>query len=184
MECSIKYDGNTFSHVKALLLVGMTIWSTSITFAQQAATKPTLIVTPSSDIASTGPPDGPFLPALFEYRVSASAGIVRYSVAAPPWLTAWPNSGMTDTAGVTITFIISPAAARLPSGIYGPAVAFANLTNGLGTTSRPARLTVRASAGPIPKAAPSKSPSSQGEYLLDDRGGYLLDDREERLLAR
>jgi hypothetical protein len=45
-----------------------------------------------------------------------------------------------------------------------------NLTNGQGSTSRPASLIVR-----------DLPPSG---YLLDESGGFLLDDRKERLLAR
>jgi hypothetical protein len=64
---------------------------------------PSLIVTPASSMAFSGPRGGPFSPARFEFRVSSTTGIVSYSIRTPPWLTASPTFGTTDTRGVTIT---------------------------------------------------------------------------------
>ena len=65
--------------------------------------QPSLIVTPASSMAFSGPRGGPFSPARFEFRVSSTTGIVKYSVRTPSWLTASSTFGTTDTSGVTIT---------------------------------------------------------------------------------
>jgi hypothetical protein len=44
---------------------------------------PSLIVTPSTNIAFSGPQGGPFSPTLIEYRISASTGTVSYSIRTP-----------------------------------------------------------------------------------------------------
>ena len=94
-------------------------------------------------MAISGPEGGPFLPLSFEYRVSASVGVVNYSVRTPSWLTATPNSGSADTGGVIIRFAVHPTAVELRPGVYGPAIAFMNVTNGHGSTTRAATLTVK-----------------------------------------
>jgi hypothetical protein len=128
---------------------------------------PRMIVTPSTGVVFSGLRKGPFSPSVIQYRVSASAGVINYVVTTPPWLTASPSSGAADTAGVTVTFTVNASAADLAPGAYGPAVAFRNVTNGLGSTIRSATLKVETS-----------------EFLMDGHGGYLLDDAGRRLLAR
>jgi hypothetical protein len=84
-------------------------------------------------------------------------------------------------------------AAHLQPGVYGPGVAFTNVSNGHGSTIRTAILRVRArsSAGSVldnhggVRARPSAGVlDNRGGYLLDGYGGYLLNDGGERLLAR
>src|SRR6266446_3607628 len=111
---------------------------------------PTLIVTPSTSIAFSGPPGGPFSPSLIEYRVSASTGTVSYSIRTPSWLTASSTAGATDTKGVNITLTVNASASNLRPGTYGPAVAFTNVSNGRGSATRPARLVVRGPSLPRP----------------------------------
>jgi hypothetical protein len=143
--------------------------------------QPSLIVTPPGSVTFSGRPGGPFSPSLFEFRVSSTTGSVRYSIRAPSWLTASSTSGTTDARGVTITLTVNANASRLPPGEYGPAVAFTNVSNGQGSTTRSAKLIVQ---GPSSAGATGKfAPHSRG-YLLDNRGGFLLDDRGGRLLAR
>ena len=143
--------------------------------------QPSLIVTPPSSVTFSGPPGGPFSPSLFEFQVSSTTGTVRYSIRTPSWLTASSTFGTTDTRGVTITLTVNENASRLLPGGYGPVVAFTNVSNGQGSTTRSAKLIVQApsSAGATGKVAPKG-----GGYLLDDRGKYLLDDRGGRLLAQ
>jgi hypothetical protein len=143
--------------------------------------QPSLVVTPSSSVTFSGRPGGPFSPSLFEFRVSSTTGSVRYSIRAPSWLTASSTSGTTDARGVTITLTVNANASRLSPGGYGPGVAFTNVSNGQGSTTRSAKLIVQAppSAGATTKVAPSG-----GGYLLDNHGGNLLDDRGGRLQAR
>jgi hypothetical protein len=179
-----------------LLCIPVMLLSTDIAAAQKPTDQspPTLIVTPSTSIAVSGPPGGPFSPSLIEYRVSASTGTVSYSIRTPSWLTASSTAGATDTKGVTITLTINASASNLRPGTYGPAVAFTNVSNGHGSATRPARLIVRGPSPPHPTGQIERGPSpprptgqierGHGGYLLDDHGGYLLDDRGGRLLGQ
>jgi len=155
--------------------------------------QPSLIVTPAGNVAFSGPRGGPFLPARFEFRVSSTAGAVSYSIRTPSWLTASSTFGTTDARGVTITLTVNANASHLSPGAYGPAVAFTNVSNGKGSTTRPAKLIVQASSTPgatgqqapaTPRATSQIAPNRGAGFLLDDRGGYLLDDRAGRLLAQ
>jgi hypothetical protein len=143
--------------------------------------QPSLIVTPPSGMAISGPRGGPFSPARFEFRVSSSTGTVRYSIRTPSWLAASSTFGTTDTRGVTITLTVNANASRLSPGAYGPGVAFTNVSNGQGSTIRPAKLIIQASE---PSRATGQIAPNRGGFLLDNRGGYLLDDRGGRLLAQ
>ena len=167
----------------ALLGLPAMLLSAQIAAAQKPAgqSPPTLIVTPSTSIAFSGPPGGPFSPSLIEYRVSASTGTVSYSIRTPSWLTASSIAGTTDTKGVTITLTVNASVARLSPGTYGPGVAFTNVSNGRGSTTRPARLIVR---GPSLPAPTGQIDRGRGGYLLDSHGGYLLDDRGGRLTGQ
>ena len=141
---------------------------------------PSLIVTPSTSIAFSGPRGGPFAPSLVEYRVSASTGTVNYSIRTPSWLTASSISGTTDTSGVAITLTVNASASTLPPGTYGPGIVFTNVSSGRGSAIRFARLIVR---GPSLSRPTGQIERGRGGYLLDGRGGYLLDDSGGRLLA-
>jgi hypothetical protein len=79
-----------------------------------------------------------------------------------------------ETRGVTITLTVNANASRLSPGAYGPAVAFTNVSNGKGSTTRLAKLTIQAPSSP--RATDQIVPNG-GSYLLNNRGGYLLDDR-------
>jgi hypothetical protein len=111
---------------------------------------PSLIVTPSSSIEFSGPQGGPFSPSNIEYRLSASSSTVGYSIRTPAWLTASSTSGTTDTNGITITLTVNANASSLSQGTYGPAVGFTNVSNGRGSTSRLAKLTVQGPSLPHP----------------------------------
>jgi hypothetical protein len=143
--------------------------------------RPSLIVTPSSSMNFSGPRGGPISPPLFQYRVSASTGTVSYSIRTPSWLTASSTSGTTDASGVTITLTVNKSASTLPPGGYGPGVAFTNVSNGQGSTTRSAKLIIQAASSP--RATGQTAPNGGG-YLPDNRGGYLLDDHGSHLLAK
>jgi hypothetical protein len=164
----------------ALIAISAILLLTQIGVAQRPPeqTLPTLIVTPSTSIAFSGPQGGPFSPSLIEYRISASTGTVSYSIKTPSWLTASSTSGVTDTSGATITFRVNASASTLRPGIHGPGIVF---TSGRGSAIRFARLIVR---GPSPAGPADQVERGRGGYLLDGRGGYLLDDRGNRLLAQ
>jgi hypothetical protein len=170
----------------SITLLGIpAMWlSIQIAAAQKPAGQPppTLIVTSSQSIAFSGPPGGPFSPSLIEYRLSASTGTVSYSIRTPSWLTASSTVGVTDINGVTITLKVNAAASSLPPGTYGPAVAFTNVSNGRGSATRPARLTVSGASPPRPTGQIERG--GGGGFLLDSQGGYLLDDRGGRLLGQ
>jgi hypothetical protein len=134
--------------------------------------QPSLIVTPASSMAFTGPRGGPFSPARFEFRVSSTTGTVGYSIRTPSWLTASSSYGTADTRGVTITLTVNANASRLSPGAYGPGVAFTNVSNGQGSTTRPAKLIIQGSS---PPPATGQIAPNRGGFLLDDHGGYLLD---------
>jgi hypothetical protein len=55
------------------------------------------------------------------------------------------------------------------------------VSNGRGSRTWPARLTVQGASLPRPTGQVERG---RGGYLLDSRGGYLLDDRGGRLLAQ
>jgi hypothetical protein len=160
------------------LAITVTLLLTQIGTAQRPAA-PSLIVTPSTTIAFSGPQGGPFSPRSVEYRVSASSGSVRYSVRTPSWLSASSSLGVTDTSGVTITLTVNASASSLPPGAYGPGVAFTNLSSGQGSVTRPAKLVIQAVS---PTRPTDQSPRGRGEYLPEKRGGYLLDSRGRYLL--
>jgi hypothetical protein len=173
----------------ALFVTMAMLLSTQIGAAQRSAeqSSPSLIVTPSTGIALSGPPAGPFSPSVIEYRVRASTGTVSYSIRTPSWLTASSTFGATDTNGVTITLRVNAKASGLTPGAYGPVVAFTNVSNGRGSTTRPAKLIVQGPPSlprPTGDIARGRGGDSRGGYLLDSRGGYLLDERGGRLLAR
>src|SRR5215510_3877336 len=166
-----------------LLAIPAILLLTQVTAAQQrppGQSAPSLIVTPSTSIAFSGPRGGPFAPSLVEYRVSASTGTVNYSIRTPSWLTASSISGTTDTSGVAITLTVNASASTLPPGTYGPGIVFTNVSSGRGSAIRSARLIVR---GPSLSRPTGQIERGRGGYLLYGRGGYLLDDRGSRLLA-
>jgi hypothetical protein len=167
----------------ALLAIPATLLLTQIGAAQRPTgqSAPSLIITPSTSIAFSGPQGGPFSPSLIEYRVSGSTGTVNYSIRTPSWITASSSVGTTDTSGVTITLRVNASALSLPPGTYGPGIAFTNVSNGRGSATRPARLIVQGPSLPHPTRQIARG---RGGYLLDSRGGYLLDDRVGRLLAQ
>src|ERR1041384_2832249 len=102
-----------------------------------------LIVDPRTGIHASGPSGGPMSPPTFEYRIRSSGGPVKYSISTPSWLSAHPATGTVDSGSITITLTINETASRLPPGNYGPAVAFANVTNGRGTTVRTSVLVIQ-----------------------------------------
>ena len=165
----------------ALLAISAILAVTQTSVAQKLAEQspPSLIVTPSSGIAFSGPQGGPFSPSLIQYRISASIGTVSYSIRTPAWLTASSTAGDTDTRGITIMLMVNASALSLLPGTYGPAIGFMNVSNGRGTTTRSAKLIV---GGPSLTRPTSQAERGDAGYLLDSHGGFLLNDRGGRLL--
>jgi hypothetical protein len=140
--------------------------------AAQPAPKPSLTVTPSSSVNMSGPQGGPFSPSSVQYHLNASTGTIKFAIAAPFWLTADPRAGTVGVDGVTVTLSTNTQTSKLSPRTYEAPVTFTNLSNGQGTTRRPAKLTVQR------PTTPSRS------SLLDERRGYLRDNGGERLIAR
>jgi hypothetical protein len=159
--------GHLRVHQGVAIVAAITVSASALATAQPSPSI-SLLVTPSSGIASSGDQGGPFVPAYFHFRVSSSSGTIRYAITPPFWLTANPRMGTASTDGVMITFMVNGQALKLSPAPYETRITFTNVTNGQGTTSRPASLTVH--------------PSSRG-YLLDDEGKHLFG-KKERLLAR
>jgi len=131
--------------------------------------------------------------------------VVSFSVKTPAWLTASPSTGAADPGGVTVKLAVSPAASQLRPGVYGPGIAFTNVTNGLGSTHRMATLTIKSGA-PEAKAVPPSAtagvppsrvvappakvvapPAKAGaptkkDSFWDKNSGYLLDQSGGQLL--
>jgi hypothetical protein len=157
---------------------------------------PALVVTPPTGIEISGVQGEVFSPASFQYHVSASIGIVRYSIRTPSWLTTSSSFDTVDTTGVTITLSVNTTAVQLALGTYRLPFAFTNVTNGHGTTTRTVTLIVRPPSSRLPSAGIVQAPSisrppparhtltNGGGYLLDGSGRDLLDDRGGRLLAQ
>src|SRR5262249_22174528 len=103
-----------------------------------------LQVTPATNIVASGTQGGPFSPASFQYQLSATTGSVNFSISGvPSWLDASATVGTVTTSATTITFTVNASANSLVPGTYGPAtMTFTNTTNGQGTTTRTATLTV------------------------------------------
>ena len=60
----------------------------TIQLALSAGPSATLVVTPLTDMAASGNPDGPFSPPSFQYQLNASIGSATYSITGiPGWLT-------------------------------------------------------------------------------------------------
>jgi hypothetical protein len=169
--------------IQSFMPVGSELARLQASVAQKLAehSLPSLIVTPSSSVAFSGPQGGPFSPSHIEYRISASVGTISYSIRTPSWLTASSTAGSTDTKGITITLMVSASASSLSPGTYGPSVAFTNVSNGRGTASRSAKLIVQGTLLPPPT---NEIEPGDGGDLLDSHGRYLLDDRDGRLLRR
>src|SRR5262249_16480077 len=108
---------------------------------------PTLQVAPSSDIVSAGVTGGPFLPSSFQYQLSASTGSVDFSIAGvPTWLNASATSGTLTWQPLTVMFTLTANAKSLAAGTYSSDITFTNVSNGQGSTTRSATLTVNAPA--------------------------------------
>jgi FG-GAP repeat protein len=109
-------------------------------FARQSA--PLLQVTPAINISASGPHGGPFTPTSFDYQISAANGNVAYSISGiPTWLNASFISGTATASPVTVTFSLMNVG-TLAAGTYSAVISFTNTTNGQGSTSRTATLTV------------------------------------------
>ena len=103
-----------------------------------------LEVSPYAGIAASGTKGGPFSPSSFGYKLRATSGSVKYSIAdLPSWLAASSTSGTLTTAWTTITFTINASADKLAAGAYSGTIEFNNADGVQSSIPRAARLTVK-----------------------------------------
>src|SRR5262249_22521863 len=100
------------------------------------------------------------------------------------WLSVSPTFGTVGTDGVIVKLTVNETAVGLSPRVYRPGVAFTNVTNGRGSTTRSAMLTVRALGPPSPNQGPTTGTIGHRGYLHDEGGGYLVDEKGRRLMGQ
>ncbi len=107
-----------------------------------------LLVTPATNMFSSGNHGGPFSPPSFQYQLSATTGSINYSISGvPAWLDASLPSGTLTTSPTTVTFTVNSTANSLAFGSYNAIISFSNTTNGQGNQTRNAAVTVNSGGG-------------------------------------
>jgi hypothetical protein len=103
-----------------------------------------LLVTPVANVVASGTKGVAFTPSSFTYTLNSPSGSVGFSISGVPnWLTASATSG-TASSGSTVTFTVNSHALTLTAGTHVATITFTNTTNGKGTQTRAATLTVGA----------------------------------------
>jgi virginiamycin B lyase len=103
---------------------------------------PALQVSPSANIAASGPQGGPFSPVSFAYQLSSATDSLNFAISGiPTWLNANFTSGVASTTPVTVTFSLMNLGSFVP-GTYTATITFTNTSTGIGNTTRTAALTV------------------------------------------
>lgn len=98
-----------------------------------------------SGLVSEGPNGGPFVPASTVFTIENNLGVtLSYSVSDDAnWLTLSGSGGTLPPGGTAqITASVNATAAGLSNGTYTGTITFTNLTDGDGSTTRPAELVV------------------------------------------
>ncbi len=145
-------DGNTWVGTGEYQKANGTVDTYYLWFGRQRDTPPSLVVTPGTYMAFTGPEGGPFLPTSFQYQLSASANSANYQITGLPfWLNANFTSGTATTSPVADTFSLFNVSSLAP-GSYSGTIAFNNTDSGIGNTTRTATLTVTGSMSATPNS--------------------------------
>ena len=110
-----------------------------------AVPAPIMTVTPATTFTPSGSVGGPFTPTTSTYTVTntgnASMNWTAGSLAS--WITLSPTGGTLASGGTaTVTATINSSANSLASGTYTSTISFTNATNGNGSATRSATLTV------------------------------------------
>jgi hypothetical protein len=134
-----------------------------------------LQVAPTTNVVASGNQGGPFTLSPPSYTLSASSGSVNFSISGlPNWLTPSAPSGTAST-GTTVTFTVNSNANNLAPGTYGPTtVTFANSTNGQGTQTRTATLTVNPPVLQVTPTTNMVTAANQGEPFVPSSFQYQL----------
>jgi len=104
-----------------------------------------LQVTPSTGLDSAGNAGGPFTPSSVAFVVKNAGGYaVSYLVSHTQTWNSITNASGTLAVGaqVTVTVALTAAANSLGNGTYTDTIVFTNTTDGVGNTTRPAKLVV------------------------------------------
>lgn len=122
-----------------------------------------MMVSPSENMLSEGPKDGPFIPSSKQYTIDAIDTNVSWEITSSAnWVDITANTGTTIPGTPSnITVSINGNATELSEGSYDATLTFTNLTNGQGNTTRNVKLNVQnvwsetsgIYAGHIPKIA-------------------------------
>jgi hypothetical protein len=130
--------------------------STTIPVTIAVNAGPKLQVSPVTAMIASGFHGGPFNPTSFPYTLSASTGQVNYSISGVPnWLSVSSSSGTATNSPTSVTFSLNANANNLPAGNYTANIAITNTTNGQGTTTLSAVLTVNPIIAPTLQVAPA-----------------------------
>jgi hypothetical protein len=117
-----------------------------VTLTVTASAEAILQLSPTSGIAVTGNPGGPYSPTQFTYQLSSTQGTVNYSIiGAPNWLSISAPTGNVGTTGTTVTFQVNNTNANtLVSGTYNSPMTIKNMDTDAGTTTLNATITITA----------------------------------------
>ncbi|QTN32838.1 hypothetical protein HZ994_11025 [Akkermansiaceae bacterium] len=124
-----------------------------------------LAVTPAGGFSPTGLAGGPFLPSSQQYTLenSGTGSLTWTAVKTAAWLDLSSTGGtLAAGASTTVTVSLNNAANSLAIGSHGDTIAFSNISNGTGDTTRPVNLTV---VGPGTLAVgPADALDASGNY--------------------
>ncbi len=132
-----------------------------------------LTVTPADGLAASGFQGGPFAPSTKTFTLSNTGAFpLDFSAADDQgWLDVAPVSGTIPANGtLTVTLSINAAANALASGTHNGTLTLTNVTSGLGTTTRPAVITVVPNGQVILKVVTSEG---DGPFAFSSATGSL-----------
>jgi hypothetical protein len=102
-----------------------------------------LQVSPATEISAQILKDSEFNAPSFKYALSSSSGSIGFLISeVPTWLNASFTTGTATTQPLIVTFTLRDDAKALATGSYSGAIIFINTSNGQGTQTRKATLTV------------------------------------------
>lgn len=119
---------------------------------------------PPEGFNSSGNEGGPFAPSGKNYRLRAQGADIQYEVSDNvDWLDLNPSSGVIPRDGsVVIVARLNASATALGRGNFQGVMTFTNLTNGVGSTTRPAVLTIALPPAAFDQTAPAADATGVG----------------------
>ena len=115
-----------------------------------------MTLSPPEGFNSSGNEGGPFAPSGKNYRLRAQGADIQFEVSDnADWLDLNPSSGVIPRDGsVLVVARINASATGLARGNFQGVMTFTNLTNGVGSTTRPAVLTIALPPAAFNQTAP------------------------------